>query len=94
MIHAPRFMAERFHGAPCTRLTLEEAERIFFPTGKKTLAAAQARAKEICASCPVKDECLSTTMWAEGKTRASNRYGIYAGLTPTERYQLAKNTEW
>ncbi|WP_367255875.1 WhiB family transcriptional regulator [Trueperella pyogenes] len=94
MIHAPRFMAERFHGAPCTCLTLEEAERIFFPTRKKTLAAAQARAKEICDSCPVKDECLSTTMWAEGDARASNRYGIYAGLTPTERYQLAKNTEW
>lgn len=42
-------------------------------------------AKQVCAGCPVRERCLSEALRAE----AGYRYGIYGGLTPTERHALA-----
>lgn len=43
-----------------------------------------ARAKRICAGCPVREECLDEGLRAED----GSRYGIYGGLTPDERTEL------
>lgn len=42
-------------------------------------------AREVCASCDVREECLATTMATEPKPRI----GFRAGLTPQERIALA-----
>lgn len=48
-------------------------------------------AKAICHTCPVRQQCLDWAMANEHGT-AWTRYGIYGGLTPDERAQLAKET--
>ncbi|MFD4263966.1 WhiB family transcriptional regulator [Streptomyces sp. NPDC058534] len=45
-----------------------------------------ADAKRICGPCPVREQCLTEGMHAE---HAGSRYGIYGGLTPQERTELA-----
>lgn len=55
---------------------------LFFSNAEKTIQ----KAKTICAACPVRKQCLTEGMSAE---HAGSRYGIYGGLTPTERTQLA-----
>jgi WhiB family redox-sensing transcriptional regulator len=42
------------------------------------------RAKAVCASCPVRIECL------EHAVAADERYGIWGGLTYDERQQLRR----
>ena len=46
-------------------------------------------AKQICALCPFRRECLQEAMDFEGDLR----YGVWGGLTPEERHELAK-TVW
>ncbi|MFF5980887.1 WhiB family transcriptional regulator [Streptomyces olindensis] len=41
-------------------------------------------AKQVCARCPVRGECLTEGLRAED----ASRYGIYGGLTPEERTEL------
>lgn len=41
--------------------------------------AAQARAKAVCAGCPVQDLCFRTALARD------ERHGIWGGLTPAER---------
>jgi len=48
-------------------------------------AAGVAAAKQICRSCPVRQLCLAEALRAED----GSRYGIYGGLTPDERTELA-----
>jgi WhiB family redox-sensing transcriptional regulator len=43
-------------------------------------------AKAVCARCPVREQCLDQAYRAED----TSRYGIYGGLTPAERAQLAR----
>lgn len=73
------------HSSVSGRWTLRGACRhadpeLFFP---ELLGAIEAdrtlRAKNICARCPVRDECLG---WALGVGEA---YGIWGGTTPDER---------
>ncbi|AEZ50755.1 WhiB family transcription factor [Mycobacterium phage Halena] len=59
---------------------------LFFPLKGQN----NAWAKRICAGCPVREECLEDAMAAEYREQKENRHGIRAGLTPTARYQLAK----
>lgn len=54
----------------------------FFTESKTGIA----RAKRICAPCPVRERCLSEALGAED----SSRYGISGGLTPEERTDLVK----
>ena len=51
-------------------------------------------AKQVCASCPVTAECLEMVMDAESETWGgrSIRVGIYAGLTPSERAKLLRES--
>lgn len=45
-------------------------------------------AAEVCAGCPVAQQCLDAAMAEEGALHARQRHGMYAGLTPGERYAL------
>jgi WhiB family transcriptional regulator, redox-sensing transcriptional regulator len=55
---------------------------MFFPTGSSTEEEAPARA--VCASCPVRAECLEHAL----KTRTD--YGIWGGTNPRERARLRR----
>lgn len=44
--------------------------------------------KNLCALCPVRQQCLTEAM----RTEDTSRYGIYGGLTPAERNDLARGT--
>ena len=43
----------------------------------------------ICNECPVRELCLDRAMQAEGGVPGRRRYGIFGGLMPTERADLA-----
>ena len=45
-------------------------------------AAREARAKEICRSCPVRTDCLDHALSSD------ERYGIWGGMTENERKHL------
>ena len=53
--------------------------RIFFPERGRSAA----RAKEICARCPVVDECLAWALEHED-------YGVFGGTTADERAELRR----
>ena len=46
-------------------------------------------ALNLCALCPVRTDCLNTAMNAEHGNAAAGRHGIWGGLLPHERAQLA-----
>ena len=56
-------------------------ERIFFPPAGKTAN----HARQFCAACPVRAECLRDALKAELGER---RFGIYGGLMAPERAEL------
>lgn len=58
---------------------------IFFPERGES----NARAKRICARCPVRGECLVTAIHDE-PTGKSERHGTAGGLTANERDRFAK----
>ena len=60
-------------------------ERIFFPPAGKTAN----HARQFCAACPVRAECLRDALKAE---EGGRRFGIYGGLPPPERAALAGRT--
>ncbi|MGP3979398.1 WhiB family transcriptional regulator [Streptomyces sp. 8N114] len=53
---------------------------LFFSDGREEIVVA----KEICNSCPVRIRCLDRAL-ANGE-----RFGIFGGLTPDERSELAR----
>lgn len=56
---------------------------VFYPehTGSQQRVAEQ-RAKQVCAGCPVRAECLS---WA---LRTDEPWGVWGGMGPNERRRL------
>jgi WhiB family redox-sensing transcriptional regulator len=64
------------HGA-CYGLSVAESERLYFPT-RRALAAID-QAKQMCAGCPVRQDCFSYAIDNE------LRHGIWGGLTEAER---------
>ncbi|GAA4428633.1 hypothetical protein GCM10023169_30000 [Georgenia halophila] len=64
------------HRAACA----DQDPDLFFPETK----TAQRRAEEICATCPVKPDCLAAGLIND------ERFGIWAGLTLTERQALVR----
>ena len=68
-------------GAAC-----EALPEMFFPQGQnmEMLMSEIRIAKSICAECPVKRECLDYALVAD------EPYGIWGGLTPTERSILKR----
>ncbi|MFJ1869925.1 WhiB family transcriptional regulator [Streptomyces chartreusis] len=63
--------------AACRNYDLDD----FFTDSKNGIAWA----KRICGGCPVREQCLAMALRAED----GSRYGIYGGLTPEERAELA-----
>lgn len=63
---------------------------LFFPLPGPRFIAQVKQAKEVCASCPVRDDCLDYAL-----TFVKGRYitlpGIYGGLTEPERWKLARS---
>lgn len=69
----------------CADIPLSEAMAIFFPA--TTEKAAIARAKTICARCPAIAECAQMIRLNEARTtNTQNRHGIWADMTPAERW--------
>ena len=65
--------------AVCRDLSVD----LFFPNyGDKRQISALANAKAVCATCPVRPECLD---WA---LRTNSRHGVFGGTTPDERHDL------
>ncbi|MFJ1695730.1 WhiB family transcriptional regulator [Streptomyces sp. NPDC088252] len=52
--------------------------------------AAPGLARQICAGCPVRSECLTAAMTEEGNADHHRRAGVRGGLTPAERVVLAR----
>ncbi len=58
---------------------------LFFPNGETGDALEQAEAaKAVCARCPVREECLEFALVT------NQQYGIFGGLTETERKSLRR----
>lgn len=62
-----------------------EDPETFFPDNNVDRIA---QAKAVCATCPVRRECLIDCMAQEGSRSAKSRWGVYAGLTPRQRERL------
>ena len=64
--------------APCSQADPE----LFFPEPHER--AIVALAKQVCAACPVRQECLE---WALDR---GEKFGIYGGLTSTQRRKVLR----
>lgn len=60
----------------------EVAPEIFYPLDLDPTGPAVTAARQVCAGCPVRLDCLLDVMEGEDPSR---RWGITAGLTPDER---------
>ncbi|HIW98519.1 MAG TPA: WhiB family transcriptional regulator [Candidatus Nesterenkonia stercoripullorum] len=69
--------------ARCVRERIDT--EFFFATTPAIIEGVQ----RVCAQCPVAQRCLALAMSAE---RHYARYGIFGGLTPQQRRELAKAT--
>lgn len=84
--------SERMASAPC----LETDPELSFPSGEGRRGngkdAREAEAKKVCMRCPltIKQECLEVAMRTEGKASESARYGVFGGLDPEQRADLAR----
>lgn len=52
------------------------------------------RARSICAACPVRTECHAYAMTVEADLAGNRRFGVFAGLTPLQRYALWRRDSW
>lgn len=50
------------------------------------------RAKDVCADCPFRVECLEWAFAVEGRNPGERRYGIYGAMTGRERELAAKES--
>lgn len=66
---------------------VEEPE-LFFPMPGVGRAQQTARAKAVCAQCPVRVRCLDHALRSSGLT-----HGIFGGMTGRERRELVQSHE-
>lgn len=66
----------RVEGA-CASLPINDADKVFFPRGKKNIA----KAKEICGKCEVVGKCLAYA-------KSSDVKGVWGGTTYEERHPV------
>lgn len=88
MIHRPDWMLKaRCRDLPATRY--EEYDPFYHPEQERgpLRRMREARAKAVCAQCPVVGLCLDAAMRVEGGI-TTGRYGVYGGYTPEERVEL------
>ncbi len=84
-LHPPRAISQDHaswrESAACRLLETE----LFFPIGKTGLAVAEIqRAKAVCASCPVREPCLTFAL------DTHQAYGIWGGYDEDERRLLLR----
>lgn len=60
------------------------------PFAKANTAEAEAFIGVACAVCPVSQECLSHAMRSERDLSPGSRFGVFGGLTSTQRGHLAR----
>lgn len=60
----------------------------WFPDAGQQMKAE--RAKAVCATCPLREQCLEIAMEAEAGADTKFRYGIFGGLSPRQRHALAR----
>lgn len=46
--------------------------------------------RKVCGRCPVRSRCLETALALEAGTRKDGRFGMWGGMTPLERLELAR----
>lgn len=63
---------------PCAALSIAESDKLFFSESPKRIA----KAKALCAECPMQAKCLQFAI------EESIEFGIFGGLTPSERKSL------
>jgi len=64
------------------RVPCEDAPDVFYPEdfpNQDVRRLAEATAKRLCNSCPIKNDCLAYAI------ESNQRFGIWAGTLPTER---------
>ena len=72
---------DRRHNAAC----LTEDPELFFPIGNTGPALAQIeRAKQVCARCEVREQCLA---WA---LEAGQDHGVWGGMSEEERRAIKR----
>jgi WhiB family redox-sensing transcriptional regulator len=47
------------------------------------------RGRAVCIRCPVRDACLTDALTREGNAKADDRAGLWGGLSPEQRANLA-----
>lgn len=77
-----------------TAACAEIGTEVFFPEGKgAALKAGYAEAKKVCARCPLRAACLEVALAAEGMAIVKYRSGVWGGMNPTERREIALQRE-
>lgn len=56
--------------------------------GNEGISLTAKRAQRVCETCPVRRQCLEVAM--KNETTQRYRWGIWGGLTPNQRHELAK----
>ena len=84
---SPRLLAEARSDTARTwtgqALCVGADPELFFPSGDGPAA----RARRICARCPVRAQCLAYAVTAD------ERFGIWGGLDPHERHNLRRHLQ-
>jgi WhiB family transcriptional regulator, redox-sensing transcriptional regulator len=79
----PEWIDMSWHAdAACADMEVEESDRLFFCGQGQARLANQAR--EICAVCIVRAECLAFAL----ENPEASEYGIWGGLSPSQRRRL------
>jgi hypothetical protein len=60
---------------------------VFFPIGRRFTKHTWSKAREYCARCDVRAECLAVAMRQQS---SDDRWGMFGGLTPQERRALRR----
>lgn len=65
---------------------------VFFPSRDGESAGKTEEARRICGDCPVRRDCLASSLAEEAGTVLEEIWGIRAGLKPSERYDLIERS--
>ena len=74
--------------AACASIPQEIVDQVFFSTDTRD----RMYAKRVCEGCPVREACLRMALDAERGAGLYERYGIFGGTTPVERFRMQKES--
>lgn len=72
--------------AACASIPQEIVDQVFFSTDTRD----RMYAKRVCGGCDVVEKCLVMALDAERGTGLYERYGVFGGTTPVERFRMQK----